>query len=85
MTVKKLEGTLPLDINTRPMAMIVQIASRYESSIHIINGESKANAKSIMGMMTMPLDAADQLEIAAEGPDEAEAVAALENYILQIH
>ncbi len=34
MTIRTLEGTLPLDINNRPLAKIVQIASRYESNIH---------------------------------------------------
>ena len=84
MTIKTLEGTLPLDPNTRPMAMIVQIASRYESSIHIDNGEMKANAKSIMGMMTMSLDHASKLEVSAEGPDEQDAVDALCSYMTNI-
>ena len=84
MTIKTLEGMLPLDQNTRPMAMIVQIASRYESCIHIDNGEMKANAKSIMGMMTLSMGNVKQLEISAEGPDEKEAVEALSNYMLQV-
>ncbi len=84
MTIRTLEGTLPLDVNNRPLAKIVQIASRYESNIHFDNGEMQANAKSIMGMMTMTLDSTSKLTITADGADEAEACDALEKYILQI-
>ena len=37
----------------RHIAMLVQKASKYESSIYIQSGDKRVNAKSIMGMMTL--------------------------------
>ena len=37
----------------RPVAMLVQIASQYESSIYMEQDDRHINAKSIMGMMTL--------------------------------
>ena len=47
----KLEGGL----EARKVAMLVQVASQYESSVHIESAEKKVNAKSIMGMMGLGL------------------------------
>ena len=83
MITKKVEGKIAMNMNDRPLAMIVQVASKFDSVIHIDNGEMKANAKSIMGMMTMTMNPGNVLIITAEGPDEKQAVEALENYILK--
>ena len=39
-------------LETRPIAMLVQVASQFESSIHLESGSRNVNAKSIMGMMS---------------------------------
>ena len=39
-------------LEARPTALLVQVASQYESSIYVENGDKKVNAKSIMGMIT---------------------------------
>lgn len=82
MITKKVEGKIAMSMKDRPLAMIVQVASKFDSVIHINNGEMQANAKSIMGMMTMTMNPGSTLTITAEGADEAQAVEALENYIL---
>jgi phosphotransferase system HPr (HPr) family protein len=82
MITKKVEGKIAMNMKDRPLAMVVQVASKYDSIIHINNGEMQANAKSIMGMMTMTMNPGNTLVITADGPDEKQAVDALENYIL---
>lgn len=82
MITKKVEGKIAMNMKDRPLAMVVQVASKFDSVIHINNGEMQANAKSIMGMMTMTMNPGTALEITAEGADEKQAVEALENYIL---
>lgn len=69
------------DPKIRPTAMLVQIACRYNSEIYIGTGSSKVNAKSIMGMMTLGLDAGKEIEIMADGTDAALAVAELERFL----
>ena len=55
MTTKEMTIEMAAGLEARPAAMLVQVASRYESSIHIENGSVKVNAKSIMGMMSLAL------------------------------
>ena len=40
---------------TRPIAMLVQLASQFKSTIEIRQENRVVNAKSIMGMMTLGL------------------------------
>ena len=68
-------------LETRPIAMMVQIASRYQSNVQLTSGSKRVNAKSIMGMMSLGLDNGEEVEISAEGPDEAEAIQSLKSYL----
>ena len=74
MISKTVVVNLPADAEARPVAVLVQIASKYESKIRI-------NAKSIMGMMSLGFGNGDALEIEANGPDEEVAVEEMKNYI----
>ncbi|MCR5691047.1 MAG: HPr family phosphocarrier protein [Eubacterium sp.] len=65
----------------RPIAMLVQVASKYKSSINICQGNKTVNAKSIMGMMTLGLASGQQLEITADGEDEDVAMTSIEDYL----
>ena len=65
----------------RPIAMLVQGASKYQSKINICQGTKTVNAKSIMGMMTLGLTSGQQLEIAIDGEDEDMAMASIEDYL----
>ena len=40
-------------LEPRPVAVLVQVASQYNSKIYVEDGDRKVNAKSIMGMMTL--------------------------------
>lgn len=65
----------------RPIALLVQVASRYESSIYLETGYKKINAKSIMGMMTMNLNAGQQVTVIATGADEEKALEGMESFL----
>lgn len=81
--MKKKSITIQLDngLDARPVAMLVQVASQYDSSIHIESGEKYVNAKSIMGMMTLVLDAGKKIDVVAEGVDEDRAIDSIEKYL----
>lgn len=72
---------LAADAEARPVAVLVQKASQYESKVYIQAGEKKINAKSIMGMMSLGLTQDEEVTISAEGEDEALAVANLVDYL----
>lgn len=81
MMEKAVEVKKAQDADARPIAMLVQVASRYESNIYIISGEKKVNAKSIMGMMTLTLDKGQTITVTADGEDEQTAIENIENYL----
>lgn len=68
-------------LEARPVAMLVQVASKYESKIYLESAGKKVNAKSIMGMMSLGLDNGEKVNVMAEGTDEDEAVKAIEQYL----
>ena len=70
------------DFEARPIANLVQVANRYESKISLEHGDSRVNAKSIMGMMSLALLNGGEILVDAEGADEAEAVAAIEEFLV---
>lgn len=82
MVTKKITIGLASGLKARPVAMLVQIASQYESEIYVKTRGRQVNAKSIMGMMTLGLAAGEELTVTAEGFDEAEAAAEIEGYLL---
>ncbi len=81
MTEKIVELHVKEELDARPIAMLVQVASRYESNIHIISGAKSVNAKSIMGMMTLTLDAGSKVTVVADGEDEQTAIESISDYL----
>ena len=68
-------------LEARPIAVLVQVASQYESSIYLEADGKRVNAKSIMGMMTMALKTGETMVVEAIGADEAAAIEGIEKYI----
>ena len=81
MISKTVVVNLPADAEARPVAVLVQIASKYESKITINSQNRRINAKSIMGMMSLGLAQNEEVIVSAEGTDEAEAVDNLTDYL----
>ena len=81
MTRKSIKIQIPTGLEARPVALLVQVASQYESDIYVENGDKKVNAKSIMGMMTLGLAAGEEVVVSAAGTDEQEAITNIEKYL----
>ncbi len=74
MTKKAVTIQTKMDMESRPVAHLVQEASQYDSQIYIETEDKKINAKSIMGMMSLDFSVGTKLEVVAEGEDEQAAV-----------
>ncbi len=81
MVSKSITISIPSGLEARPIALLVQVASRFDSKITIESGEKTVNAKSIMGMMTLGLAAGENVTVNADGEDEATAIAEIEKYL----
>ena len=83
MTTKTLKVTDGMRSFEDHAAFAVQKAGEFQSTIHISCGNMQANAKSLMGMMTMQFDA-EYAAITADGADEISACEALSDYLLSL-
>ncbi|MDO5702912.1 MAG: HPr family phosphocarrier protein [Lachnospiraceae bacterium] len=81
MTKREIKVRLDRAMETRPVALMVQIASQFQSDVYVEQENKRVNAKSIMGMMTLGLDAGSEVTLLTNGSDESEAMDRLEAYL----
>lgn len=81
MISKEITIRLENGLEARPVAMLVQVASQFDSTIYLEAGEKKVNAKSIMGMMSLGLDTGEKVTAVIEGSDEEAAFEGIEKYL----
>ena len=80
MIRKPITIQIPSGLEARPVALLVQVASQYEREIYVESSTKRVNAKSIMGMMTLGLNAGEDITVTADGGDEKEAMDDIEKY-----
>lgn len=71
-------------LHARPAALFVSAAKSSQSKVRVRNAttESKwVDAKSILGVLTLGVQKDHEIELTAEGPDEAETVARIGHLI----
>ncbi len=73
VTIKNRAG-----MHARPAALLVKTASSFQSQIFLEKDSERVNGKSIMGVITLGATFETPLKIIADGPDEAQAVDAIE-------
>lgn len=66
------------DFDSRKAAALIQKASIYKSLIWIERDERKANAKSLLGLLSLGISNGMRVVIRADGEDEESAVTELE-------
>lgn len=81
MIQKSIQIKLETGLEARPVAMLVQVASQFESTVYINADDRKVNAKSIMGMMSLGLASGEKVTVVAEGNDESTAVEEIEKFL----
>lgn len=81
MKEKEIEIGLETGLEARPVALLVQVASKFESEIYIESGDKRVNAKSIMGMMSLGLDNGERVRVTANGDDAGEAISDIEKFL----
>ena len=81
MIQKSIQIKLETGLEARPVAMLVQVASQFDSTIYLGSDNRKVNAKSIRGMMSMGLESGAEVVVTADGTDEETAVAQIEKFL----
>lgn len=68
-------------LHMKAVAVLIQKASTYRSSIWLSKGDRRANAKSLLGVMSLGIENQTELSVSAEGNDEAEALESIISYL----
>ena len=77
-TVRRLvEITNDLGIHLRAAGVLVQAAGAFESEVWLLRENQRANAKSIMSVLSLAAAKGTKVEVLAEGADAAAAVDAV--------
>ena len=79
ITIQLSEG-----LDARPIALLVQEASQYSSTVYIEVADKQVNAKSIMGMMSLRLTPGEEITVVANGADEEEAANGIETFLVNV-
>jgi phosphocarrier protein HPr len=66
-----------LGLHARAAAKFVHTAGRFSAHVTVARGEREVDGKSIMGLLLLAAAQGSFIRITADGPDEAEAIAAL--------
>ena len=65
-------------IHARPAGLLVKEVKKYQSTVTIVKDDKSVNAVKLMALMGMGIKCGDTITVQVEGPDEADAAAALE-------
>ncbi|NNJ24257.1 HPr family phosphocarrier protein [Alienimonas chondri] len=64
----------PDGLHMRPITLVTQAASRYACSVSISKGETDADAKAMIQLLTLAAACGESVTVRAEGPGANEAV-----------
>ena len=71
----------PLGIHARPAGQIVKLAKEYGGTqIQISREDKSVSAAGLMKLMGLAVKQGDVLTVTAEGPDEVEAIIAMQKF-----
>ena len=78
MTEKQFTITDEAGMHARPASALVGAISKFKSDIQLEFNGKKVNLKSILGVMSLGISSGSVVTISADGEDEAEAMAKIE-------
>jgi phosphocarrier protein HPr len=78
---KEIEIKNKLGLHARAAAKLVHTAARFKSDIKIRKGDEEVDGKSILGILLLAAGRGSVITVKANGEDENEAVAAIEELI----
>jgi phosphocarrier protein len=78
---KEIEIKNKLGLHARAAAKLVHTAARFKSSIKIRKGDEEVDGKSILGILLLAAGRGSVITVKANGADEADAVAAIQQLI----
>lgn len=81
MTSKDINIKNTVGLHARPATFFIQKANTYKSSIWVESGDRRANAKSLLGVLSLAIVKGMDITLIADGPDEADAIEGLSELV----
>lgn len=81
MTSKDITIKNSVGLHARPATFFIQKANTYKSSIWVECGDRRANAKSLLGVLSLAIVQGTEVTIIADGSDETEALEGLSELV----
>ncbi|WP_018276976.1 HPr family phosphocarrier protein [Teredinibacter turnerae] len=81
MQQRTLEIINKLGLHARAASKLATLANRFESRVQVSAHGKTTDAKSIMSLMLLAASIGTEIELITEGPDEVEAITALQELI----
>jgi phosphocarrier protein len=78
MLQREVEIINKLGLHARASARLTQVAAQFRSQVWVSRNGRRVNAKSIMGVMMLAAAKGSRILFETSGPDEADALQALE-------
>ncbi len=70
-----------LGLHARAAAKLVQLANRFQSQVYVSTDRMSANAKSILGVLTLAAAKDTPVVVEVDGTDEGEAIEKIQSLI----
>ena len=68
-------------LKMKAVAVLIQKASSFRSSIYLSRSGRRANAKSLLGVMSLGIENMAEIEVSADGEDQQAALDSLIEYL----
>ena len=81
MTCTDVEVKIKEGLTSNNLAFFIQKASLYRASVFVQKGRRRANAKSLLGLLSLRISDNDTVTISADGEDERLAIDELSEYL----
>ncbi len=76
--VREIELLNKFGMHVRPAGALAKLCQNFESEITVEKDGHAVSGKSVLGLMTLEAPCGTILRVTAEGPDEADALTAIE-------
>jgi len=78
--------TNPQGFHMRPMSSFVQLAAKYQSTVHVVRPDGqRIDGKSMLGLLSLAAEQGTALTLEVSGPDEQDALVALAELMARPH
>ncbi|WP_137168000.1 HPr family phosphocarrier protein [Salinimonas lutimaris] len=79
---KQLTIVNKLGLHARAATQLVQLANQFDATITLIQGDKRADANSVLGLMMLESHQGEQVNVISDGPDAEQAMEAIEALIV---